>query len=121
MFKLFLNTLFFTVSIPLTPIIAVLMGVALALVMMSLVIALVIRSRRSTRPVHRNEVKMVYEKGDGVIGGSNSPRQRSPDGRVTMPSIPTSSIDTEEQNPDVIPINDGKERYLNKIFNIICL
>lgn len=72
-------------------ILAVVLGVVVTLLLVGVVIVVVIRSRR--RGPQRPEVKMVYDK-----GSSGSPTGRGQE--ITT--------DSEEANPDVIPVNDGE-------------
>lgn len=78
-------------GLALAHILAVVLGVVVTLLLVGVVIVVVIRSRR--RGPQRPEVKMVYDK-----GSSGSPSGR---GQET-------ATDSEEANPDVIPVNDGE-------------
>ncbi|XP_069160721.1 muscle M-line assembly protein unc-89 isoform X2 [Procambarus clarkii] len=79
-------------SLALTPILAVLLGVLASLLLMGLVIALVVRSRRP-RPL-KPEVKMVYDKGSGASVPLRGPED---------------STSTDDHNPDLIPVNDDHQ------------
>lgn len=65
------------------------LGVVASLLLMAVVIVLVVRSRCAH--VHKPEVKMVYNKGVA------SPSRGSDD-----------DLNSDDPNPDVIPINDGE-------------
>ncbi|XP_042887333.1 neural cell adhesion molecule 2-like [Penaeus japonicus] len=79
-------------GLALAHILAVVLGVVVTLLLVGVVIVVVIRSRR--RGPQRPEVKMVYDK-----GSSGSPSGR---GQET-------ATDSEEANPDVIPVNDDHQ------------
>ncbi|XP_047474606.1 neural cell adhesion molecule 1-like isoform X3 [Penaeus chinensis] len=76
-----------------TSLLAVILGVVASLLLMAVVIVLVVRSRCAH--VHKPEVKMVYNKGVA------SPSRGSDD-----------DLNSDDPNPDVIPINDVKLHFL---------
>lgn len=88
-----------------TPILAVLLGVVVSLILMALVIALVVRSRRP-RDNRKQEVKMVYDK--GASGSTTSPLRGATAADDEELSSTAGATATEDPNPDVIPVNDGK-------------
>lgn len=78
----------------LTPIVGVVVGVVTSVLVTCVVLVVVVRSRRRRR-LPCPEVKMVYDKGSG------SPSQ------VRGQEEPT---DSDDRNPDLIPINHGEWR-----------
>ncbi|XP_076067139.1 neural cell adhesion molecule 1-B-like isoform X2 [Oratosquilla oratoria] len=89
--------------VALTPILAVLLGVAASLLLTCIVIVAVVRSRR---PAPKPEPKMVYDKATSVAmraGDVNTDTQETPDNSTAGT---TRQFEAEEVNPDVIPVND---------------
>ncbi|XP_045132092.1 uncharacterized protein LOC123516607 isoform X3 [Portunus trituberculatus] len=89
-----------------TPILAVLLGVVVSLILMALVIALVVRSRRP-RDNRKQEVKMVYDK--GASGSTTAPLRGATAADDEDLSSTAGATANEDSNPDVIPVNDDHQ------------